>query len=56
MTDQTPYVIFYIVAGVFVATSLIGRGLPIRKGVKMALAWAAIFAVAIAVSLALRAP
>ena len=51
----TPYVIFYIVAAVFVATALIGRGLPIGKTVKMALAWIAIFIIAITIAVFLRA-
>lgn len=45
--------VYYIVAAVFVATSLVGRRLPVGKAVKMGLAWIAIFAVAIAIAVAL---
>lgn len=53
MNGNGPYVVFYIVAAMFVAASLIGRGLPVGRAVKMGLAWIAIFAVAIAIALAL---
>jgi hypothetical protein len=50
-----PYVVFYIAAAVFVAASLVGRQLPIGKAVKMALAWIAIFVVAITIAVFLGA-
>jgi hypothetical protein len=53
--SNTPYAIFYIVAAVFVATALIGRGLPVGKTVKMALAWLAIFIIAITIAVFVRA-
>lgn len=40
-----PQAIFLVVMLVFVASSLIGMRLPIRKVAKMALAWVAVFAV-----------
>ena len=46
MGDQAPYTLFYILAIVLVASSLIGMRLPIAKVAKMALAWVAIFAAA----------
>ena len=46
MSDNSPYAIYYIVAAVFVASSLIGMRLPIGKALKMVLAWVAIFGVA----------
>ena len=46
MSDQAPYTLFYILAIVLVASSLIGMRLPIAKVAKMALAWVAIFAAA----------
>jgi K+-transporting ATPase A subunit len=55
MGGNGPYIVFYIVAAVFVATALIGRQISLGKGIKMALAWIAIFAVAIAVFVFLRA-
>ena len=46
MTDQTaPLTVFYILAIVLVASSLIGMRLPIAKAAKMVLAWVAIFAI-----------
>lgn len=45
MEDQEPYIIYYVVAAVFVASSLIGMRQPIGKTMKMALAWVAIFGV-----------
>ena len=53
--NETPYVIFYIIAAVFVATSLFGRGLPVGKGVKLALVWVAIFTVAITAAVTIGA-
>jgi aspartyl protease family protein len=55
VNDRAPYVVFYILAAVFVASSLIGRRLPLGQTVKMALAWIAIFAVVIASVVMLRA-
>jgi hypothetical protein len=55
MTDNAPYIVFYVLAAVFVVSSLIGRRLPVGQSVKMALAWIAIFIVAIAVAVFLRA-
>src|SRR5688572_3589650 len=46
MNDDGPYVVYTIIAAVFVASSLFGMRLPIGKALKMALAWVAIFAVA----------
>ena len=46
MSDEGPYVVYTIIAAVFVASSLFGMRLPIGKALKMALAWVAIFAVA----------
>ena len=43
MDDKAPYVVFYVVAAVFVATALIGRRIPLGKAAKMGLAWIAIF-------------
>ena len=45
MSENGPYLVYTIVAAVFVASSLIGMRLPVGKVVKMALAWVAIFAV-----------
>jgi aspartyl protease family protein len=53
MNGNAPYVVFYLVAAVFVASALIGRRLPVGRMVKMALAWVAIFLVAIGIVLAL---
>ena len=55
MSDNAPYVVFYVLAAVFVASSLIGRQLPVGPTVKMALAWIAIFIVGIAIAVFLRA-
>jgi aspartyl protease family protein len=44
VSDNAPYVVFYVLAAVFVATSLIGRRIPLGKAAKMGLAWVAIFA------------
>ena len=46
MSDDGPYIVFYVLATVLVASSHIGMRLPIGKALKMALAWVAIFAVA----------
>ena len=45
MEERGPYIIYYVVAAVFVASSLIGMRQPIGKTMKMALAWVAIFGV-----------
>jgi aspartyl protease family protein len=45
VSENGPYVVYTIVAAVFVASSLIGMRLPIGKALKMLLAWVAIFAV-----------
>lgn len=55
MNDSAPYVVFYVAAAVFVASSLIGRRLPVGQAVKMALAWIAIFVVAITIAVAIGA-
>ena len=46
MTDQGASTLYYVLALVLVASSLIGMRLPLGKAVKMLLAWVAIFAVA----------
>jgi predicted aspartyl protease len=51
MNANAPYVVFYLVATVFVASALVGRRLPLGKTLKMGLAWIAIFLVAIAIAL-----
>ena len=45
MEEQGPYIIYYVVAAVFVASSLIGMRQPIGKTLKITLAWVAIFGV-----------
>ena len=45
MSDDGPYLVYTIIAIVFVASSLIGMQLKIGQAVKMLLAWVAIFAV-----------
>ena len=55
MGTNAPYIVFYVVAALFVASSLIGRQLPVGKTAKMALAWVAIFAVVTALFVFLRA-
>ena len=45
MEDQAPQAIYYIIAAVFVASSLIGMRQPVGKTLKMVLAWVAIFGV-----------
>jgi len=46
MNEKSPYIIYYVIAAVFVASSLIGMRQPIGKTLKMVLAWVAIFGVA----------
>ena len=46
MSDNGPSMVFYILAIVLVASSLVGMRLPIAKAAKMLLAWLAIFGVA----------
>jgi aspartyl protease family protein len=48
MGANGPYIVFYVVAAVFVASSLIGRRIPLSSTLKMALGWIGIFAVAFA--------
>jgi aspartyl protease family protein len=48
MGANGPYIVFYVVAAVFVASSLIGRRTPLSTTLKMTLAWIGIFAVAFA--------
>jgi hypothetical protein len=55
MNGNAPYIVFYVIAAAFVATSLIGRRLPVGKTIWMGLAWVAIFVVAIAIAVALGA-
>jgi aspartyl protease family protein len=55
VSDNAPYIVFYVLAAVFVASSLIGRRLPVGQTVKLALAWVAIFVAAIAIAVFLRA-
>jgi aspartyl protease family protein len=45
MEDRSPQVIYYVIAAVFVASSLIGMRQPIGKTLKMVLAWVAIFGI-----------
>ena len=49
MGDNAPYIVFYVLAAVFVASGLIGRRVPLGNAAKMALAWIGIFAVAFAI-------
>ena len=51
--QAAPYVVFYAVAAVFVASALVSRRIPMAKALKMGLAWLAIFAVAIAIAVAI---
>lgn len=44
--DNSPYILFYILAAVLVGSSLMARQIPMGKALKMALAWVGIFAVA----------
>jgi len=46
MEEKGPFAIYYAIAAVFVASSLIGMRQPIGRTLKMVLAWVAIFAVA----------
>ena len=46
MSDTGPSLVYYILAIVLVASSLVGMRLPIAKAAKMALAWVAIFGAA----------
>ena len=46
MSDTGPSLVYYILAIVLVASSLVGMRLPISKAAKMALAWVAIFGAA----------
>jgi aspartyl protease family protein len=46
VSDNGPSMVFYILAIVLVASSLVGMRLPIAKAAKMLLAWLAIFGVA----------
>ena len=46
MSNNGPSIVFYIVAIVFVASSLVGMRQPMSKTFKMVLAWVAIFGVA----------
>lgn len=46
MNDKGPYIIYYVIAAVFVASSLIGMRQPIGKTLKMVFAWVGIFGVA----------
>ena len=49
MGDSGPYIVFYTVAAVFVASALFSRRIPLGKAAKMVLAWVAIFALIFAV-------
>jgi aspartyl protease family protein len=55
VSDNAPYIVFYVLAAVFVASALIGRRMPVGQAVKMGLAWIAIFVVAVAIAVFLRA-
>jgi aspartyl protease family protein len=48
MSDQLPQALILLAMLVFIATSLIGRGLSVGKGARMAFAWIGIFGVAFA--------
>jgi aspartyl protease family protein len=48
MTDQGASTLYYVLALVLVASSLIGMRLPLGKALKMVLAWVAIFGVVFA--------
>jgi aspartyl protease family protein len=45
MEERGPYIVYYVIAAVFVASSLIGMRQPVGKTLKMVLAWVAIFGV-----------
>ena len=49
MTDQGASTLYYVLALVLVASSLVGMRLPLGKAVKIAMAWVAIFGVAFAI-------
>jgi predicted aspartyl protease len=55
MSENAPYIVFYAIAAVFVASALVARRIPIEKAARMALAWIAIFLVAIAIAVAIGA-
>jgi hypothetical protein len=55
VSGNAAFVVFYVVAAVFVASSLFGRRLAAGQVAKMALAWVAIFVVAIAMAVTLEA-
>lgn len=44
-SEDSPYIFYYILLIVLVASSLIGMRLPLKKAAKMILAWIAIFGV-----------
>ena len=44
-SGESPYIFYYVLLIVLVASSLIGMRLPLRKAAKMILAWVAIFGV-----------
>ena len=46
MSNNGPSIVFYIVAIVFIASSLVGMRQPIGKTLKMVLVWVAVFGVA----------
>ena len=46
MNDNGPYIVFYVMAAVFVASSLFAMRMPLGKALTLALAWIAIFGVA----------
>ena len=46
MADQLPHALILLVMLVFIATSLIGRGLSVGKSARMGFAWLGIFGVA----------
>jgi len=48
MNDNGPYILFYLVAVVFLVSSFVGRREPLGKTMKLLLAWLAIFAVVFA--------
>jgi aspartyl protease family protein len=43
--ENSPYIFYYILLIVLVASSLVGMRLPLKKAAKMVLAWVAIFGV-----------
>ncbi len=46
MSDNAPYIVFYALAAVLVASSLFSRRIPLGTAAKMGLAWVGIFAIA----------